>query len=155
MKLSLRFTSLGLLLVLLTGCGKGASAPGSSGAAANQPAGDSAEKQQKAFLEQYGVAYRNHMDTMDAGPSKADDLADFLEKSERLLQPLRSGEYVLIWDVKLPDQKNNYKGAGDLVLGYVKDVPTKGGPVLMGDGKVVQMTPEGFKKAKLATPSKK
>jgi hypothetical protein len=147
--------ALGCVLILIIGCGKGSDAPGSGASGDKQSCDAAAEKQKREYLQQYGIAYRNHMDTMDIGPSKADDLASYMENDERLLKPLRTGDYVLIYDVKLPDEKNAYKGAADLVLGYVKDVPTKGGPVLMGDGKVIQMSPEEFKKAKKATPTPK
>jgi hypothetical protein len=150
MQLFLRSTLACLILSVVMGCGKGGNVPGGS---ATPTAGDTSEKERISFLKQYGISYHNHMDAMDVGPSKADDLASYMENDERLLKPLRSGEYVLIWGVKLPDQKGAYKGAGDLVLGYLKDVPAKGGPVLMGDGKVVQMTAEEFKKAKLAQPA--
>ncbi len=38
-------------------------------------------------------------------------------------------------------------GTSNTVLAYAKDVPEKGGWVLMGDGTARQMTPEEFKKA--------
>jgi hypothetical protein len=57
---------------------------------------------------------------------------------------LKSGDFILIYSVKLADIKD------PLVLGYEKDAPTKGGLVLMTDGKVVALTAAEFKKAKLA-----
>lgn len=42
-----------------------------------------------------------------------------------------------------------------VVLAYRKDMPTRGGLVLMGDGKVVEMTAEDFRKATPAKPEKK
>jgi hypothetical protein len=155
MIVSLRTATVCFLLSLALGCGKGGDAPAGGGSTDKPKTGDASDKEKSSYLKQYGIAYLNHMDTMDIGPSKADDLATYVEKDVRLLKPLRAGEYVLIWDVTVPDQKNGYKGAGDLVLGYVKDVPTKGGPVLLGDGKVVQMTAEEFSKAKKAMPSPK
>lgn len=191
------------LLSVAIGCSKGGDAPSSSAGARKQTTSDAGEKEQivqsnhkewgvdsfskgplpilsdRAYMQQCGIAYLNHVDAKGIGPSNADDLvaylgnlegllqrerpletagrlhAAYLENLERLLQLLRSGDYVLIWDMKLPDHKNGYKGAGDLVLGYIKNVPTKGGPVLMGDGKVVQMTADEFKKAKMATPAPK
>jgi hypothetical protein len=108
------------------------------------------DKQMAALLKQCGLAYRLYEDALAIGPSKADDLADFVEKDERILKPLRSGEVVLIYRVKLAAVTSPSK----TVLGYLKDTPTKGGYVLMADGSVAQMTAEEFKKAPLATPSK-
>jgi hypothetical protein len=108
------------------------------------------DKQMTNNLKQFGLAYLNYNDSMGAGPSKADDLAPFVENDQKLLNILKSGEIVLIYDVKLGP-----KEGADVVLGYVKDAPTKGGPVLMGDGKVVRMTADELKKAKMAKPAEK
>jgi hypothetical protein len=55
-------------------------------------------------------------------------------------QSLQKGEYIAVWGV-------NGKDAGTL-LAYQKDVPTKGGAVLMADGTVKTMTADEFKAAK-------
>jgi hypothetical protein len=139
----LALTSLTLLVVL--GCAKSTS---------QGPTRDPfADKKLTNDLRQLGLAYHNYMDTMGGqGPDKPDDLSSFVENDQRLINPLKSGDIVLIYKVRLTDMTD---GANNYVLGYAKEVPTKGGLVLLGDAKVVTMTAEEFKKAKLAKPAEK
>ncbi len=142
-----------LILTLALGCGKGGgdAAVGSGKGGSEKPASESADKKTIAELKQFGIAYQNYNDTMNAGPSKIDDLSAYVENDPRLLNRVKSGDLILIWDVTLP----NPKAGEGLVLGYAKEVPDKGGPVLLGDGKVVEMKADEFKKAKKATPTPK
>jgi hypothetical protein len=57
---------------------------------------------------------------------------------------IKSGEVIVYWGVGLDDSS---EGAST-VLAYQKDVPEKGGEVLMQNGKAKKMTAEEFKAAK-------
>jgi hypothetical protein len=64
---------------------------------------------------------------------------------------VRSGEVVLRWQATLPDtEPEPTSTTSDEVLAYIKTVPEKGGPVLMLDRHIHQMTAEEFKAAKFA-----
>jgi hypothetical protein len=141
------------LVIIAIGCGKGGSdSASSSGKGGSEVQVVSREdRQTMTDLQQMGLAYNFYNDAMNAGPSKIDDLAPFVENDQRVLNRVKTGEIVLIWDVRLANKK---AGEG-LVLGYAKQVPEKGGPVVMGDATVEQMTADQFKKAKKATPTPK
>jgi hypothetical protein len=98
-------------------------------------------------LKQIGIAYHNYFDSFKKGPAKAADLFDFLEKDKRILGLLENKDIVFQYGVGVTDMTD---GTSNTVLAYDKDVPTKGGLVLMGDASVKTMTAEDFKKAILA-----
>ena len=56
-----------------------------------------------------------------------------------------------MFGVTLTDMKD---GTSNTVLAYEKDVPTKGGAALMGDGSVKKLSADEFKKAILAKAKK-
>jgi hypothetical protein len=57
---------------------------------------------------------------------------------------IKSGEVIVYWGVGIEDGSD----AASTVLAYQKDVPEKGGEVLMQDGKATKMTADEFKAAK-------
>jgi hypothetical protein len=63
---------------------------------------------------------------------------------------LRSGNYVVIWDVEilLPSERNSGK-----VLAYHRDVPDRGGMVCYQDGAVAVLTREEFERAPKSQPA--
>jgi hypothetical protein len=103
-------------------------------------------------LKQIGLAYHAFHDSFRKGPTKAADLGPFLENDKRLLGLLDDKVIVFQFGVAIADMVD---GTSNTVLAYDKDVPTKGGLVLMADASVKTMSAEEFKKAKLATPKKK
>jgi hypothetical protein len=111
-----------------------------------------ARQKQRNLLTQIGLAYHNCNDALGHGPV---DLAE-LKKSGELpadaAQALQNGDVVLIWEVRIPSGMP--QGAPVTVLGYEKDVPTKGGLVLMGDASVVQQTAAEYEAAPKAQPKK-
>lgn len=100
-------------------------------------------------LKQIGLAYHSCNDATNKAPTKAEDLAPYFENSKKLLDHLKSGRIVFLYNVRLV-QIANMGGTSNVVLAYVKDVPTKGGQVLMADGSVRKMTADEFKKASKA-----
>jgi hypothetical protein len=86
----------------------------------------------------YGLYIKHHQ----KAPKQLSDLAN---KENEGIHPgavaaLKKKRYEVVWGV-------NSKDSGT-VLAYEKDVPTKGGPVLMADGAVREMTAEEFRSAK-------
>jgi hypothetical protein len=103
-------------------------------------------------LTKIGRGYHLFYDNFHRGPKDAEELRPYVEAESKTAIPgLKDGRYVFIWNVGLLDMD----GAGDTILAYEKDVPTKGGPVLYGDTTVKNLTAEEFKAAKKATPKKK
>jgi hypothetical protein len=98
-------------------------------------------------LKQIGLAYHNFNDATNKAPAKAKDLAPYFENSKKLLNFLESGQIVFLYNVRLQQIIGGGAGTSNTVLAYVKDVPTKGGWVLMADASVKKMTADEFKKA--------
>jgi hypothetical protein len=98
-------------------------------------------------LKQIGLAYHSCIDATNKAPAKAEDLAPFFENNKRLLALLKNEDIVFFYNVTLLQMP---AGSSNTVLAYVKDVPDKGGLVLMGDVSVKKMSAEEFKKANLA-----
>jgi hypothetical protein len=74
-------------------------------------------------------------------PAKLQDLAQYDKMYPYGFQALKSGEVVMNYAVK-PDK------AGKDVAAYEKNVPQKGGWVLLSNGDTKQMTPQEFEAAK-------
>jgi len=116
--------------------------------------GDDASKD----LKNVAIAMTSYCDDKHKdkkGPSKAEDLAPYLGKDERLLERIRSGDIVVLWDVWLFDLFGEPGGLGGSVIAYEKDAPTKGGLVVMGDRTVKKVSPDEFTTLNLAKPKKK
>jgi hypothetical protein len=116
-----------------------------TGTARAQFAADKIKRQND--LKQIGIAYHAYNDANAKGPAKAADLAPFFENDKRLLGLLENKDIVFIFGVGLRDMTD---GTANTVLAYEKDVPTKGGYVLMGDATTKMMTADDFKKAIVA-----
>ncbi len=67
------------------------------------------------------------------------------------IDSVRDKQIIVRWNATLPDLAvEPTSPPSDEVLAYPRDVPEKGGSVLMLDRRIRQMTPEEFKAAKLA-----
>jgi hypothetical protein len=95
-------------------------------------------------LKQIGLAYHNCVDATGKAPAKAEDLAPFLCNNKRMVDLLKNEDIVFFFGVGIAQMTS---GTSNTVLAYDKDVPDKGGLVLMGDGSVKKMSAEDFKKA--------
>jgi uncharacterized protein (TIGR03066 family) len=103
------------------------------------------------LMYKYGLAYRAHIKVKGEAPTKAEDLIPYLENDTRVIDPLKSGDVVFIYNVKLEEMED----PGRTVLAYAKETPSKGGQVVMGNGAMRRMTAEQFKTARLARPKEK
>jgi hypothetical protein len=102
-------------------------------------------------LKRLGTAYVNYCDATGKAPTGPKDLEPYYERDAKLTQALDSGQYVFLWNVSFRDL---IKGSGTsaTVVAYEKDVPARGGMVLMGDSSVRRMTAQEFAQAPKATP---
>jgi hypothetical protein len=135
--MSRRLATVGLVLgvvLLLLGCG---------GVARVREAAARAKKANQMKL--VGLAYHDYQDNKGQPPAQAADLLPLLSTEPDAAQALQSGDVVVLWGAKVPQDFPD--GTSLTVLGYDKDVPTKGGLVLMGDGAVQNMTAAEFQKA--------
>jgi hypothetical protein len=106
-------------------------------------------------LKQLGLAYHNYIGTNpNKAPAGPDDFKPFLEGPEgkAVLDQLKMGTYVFIWNVKLTDMMKTPAGASGTVIGYEASAPTATAAVLLGDGSVMIMTPEEFNSKPKAKP---
>jgi len=116
------------------------------------------EKKQKrrTQLEDIGAAYAGYRDANDdQSPSKVADVEKDLEATA--LAAINSGEIVVIWDADFDAMKKG-KGPEAFILAYDSTAPAGGGPVLMADEEVKDMTAGEFKAAPQAptrAPQKK
>jgi hypothetical protein len=105
-------------------------------------------------LKRLGIAYHNYYDVMQKAPTGPKDLEPYYERDARLTQALDSGQYVFLWNASMRDLIQG-AGPGSTVLAYEKDVPVKGGQVLMGDATIRRMTAQEFAQASKAAPPSK
>lgn len=103
-------------------------------------------------LREVGELYRLHQVMAHKPPRTLKDFnAVGAAGSRAAYGAIRSGEVVLRWQATLPDTDVEPSSPeSDEVLAYWKTVPETGGPVLMLDRRVRQMTAEEFKAARLA-----
>ena len=102
-------------------------------------------------LRDVGELYRAHQLARKAPPQSLKDLAPFGNATPSGFSALRRGDVVVRYGATLPDTAEEPAGAAsDEVLAYARDVPTRGGPVLMLDRRARSMTADEFKAAKMA-----
>ncbi len=122
-----------LLQCILVGCGDGKT-----------------ESQRQGELKQLGFAYHSFLEEHQRGPTGPTELT-FL--SPEMAKELESGELVIVWDVRLEDQKSD---PSTLVLAYRKTPLSSGNrQVLMANGAVETMTEADFAKAPKAEATRK
>ncbi|MGP0066055.1 MAG: hypothetical protein ACLQGP_20950 [Isosphaeraceae bacterium] len=133
-----------VISVVLTGCG---------GMMEQGPL--TADQLEELKLREVGQMYRLHQVMAKKPPRSLKDFNSIGDADAPTgYGAIRSGEVVLRWQATLPDTESEPTSSNsDEVLAYIKTVPEKGGPVLMLDRHIRQMTAEEFKSAKFAGTS--
>jgi hypothetical protein len=141
-------------LLLLAGCHKpSASAPASGPTPAPAPAPapgvapgvggvvPAAGRLEPSNDLQQFYLYYNAQASTGTPPTRLEDLRDLRVRAPRLYQAIQDGTYVVNWNARPAG------AASQTVLAYVRDAPTRGGPAVMLDGSVQNLTPEQFRAA--------
>ena len=128
--------AMGVIAVALTaGCG--------GGGPVNSP-----EVFENNALSEIGDIYRLYTEVNKKPPQSLRDFAPFREGTPNGIGAAARGEVVVLWGAQLNDlTEEGTNDSPDEVLAYLKDVPEKGGLVLMKNRKIRSMTAEEFKAA--------
>jgi hypothetical protein len=119
-----------LALCFASGCGKGS----------GQTVPDDA-------LADLGGVYHNYVNEQGEPPARFADLKNYKPDSKGV-KAVEAGDILVIWNAKLLDTPEAAKS----VLAYERDVPSRGGRVLLGDGDIRVMTPKEFAAAPKLKP---
>ena len=113
-------------------------------------------------LGEVAELYRSYAATTKKAPKSLADLRTIENVAPSGLTPLVTGEVIVFWGAELTSLGEEPTGPeSDKVLAYEKDVPQKGGQVLMLDRRIKTMSAEEFAAApkagtlEEATPAKK
>jgi len=140
--------SLGLCSFSLVGCGS------------RQPVA-TPESATLSKLNDVAELYRVYSITNKKPPKTKAEAAKMENAVPSGLTPINTGDIIVLWGGELTDLNEEPTGPkSDKILAYEKDVPAKGGKVLLLDRNIKTMTPEEFaaapKSAELAAePAKK
>jgi hypothetical protein len=134
-------------LFLLLGCSGKSDKNGKGGDGSSDAA-------RSGDVKTVGMALLDYSDSNKKGPARVEDLVEYLMNDEKLIAQVRSGDIVAVWNVSVIDLNTKPGGSPSYVIAYEKDVPTKGGFVVMGDTSVKKVSPDEFKTLKLAKPGK-
>src|SRR5262245_48949944 len=137
------FLAVSVIVVLAVGCG--------SGTPANSP-----EQFDDNALSEIGSTYRLYTEMKKKAPQSLKDFQELRDGAPNGIGAAERGEVVVMWGAKLNDlTMEGTNDSPDEVLAYLKDVPEKGGLVLMKNRKIKKMSAEEFKAApKAGTPAK-
>ena len=132
----MRFVTTTLLLLLSAGLGVLL-----VGCSQKSEETDPESQRRKSELSEVYAIYMQFIKTNQRSPKQLSEVnkSEYEGIAPMGHQGLQKGEYVAVWGVADKD-------AGTL-LAYQKDVPTKGGAVLMADGTVKTMTADEWKAA--------
>ncbi|HVK16059.1 MAG TPA: hypothetical protein VM533_03860 [Fimbriiglobus sp.] len=92
-------------------------------------------------LREVWQMYKDHLDARKRPPAKLQDLVPYEPAAINGFGALRDDRVVLLWGGSAT------AGQPPRVLAYEKEVPEKGGAVLLQDGTVKAMTADEFKSA--------
>jgi hypothetical protein len=81
--------------------------------------------------------------TLGQPPKRLEDMSELKRDLPKVYQAIQEGQYVVFWNANL----NTPAGTSNTILGYVKDVPTKGGVALFLDGSARNVTVQEFQAA--------
>ena len=130
-----------LVTAVIIGCLGGCGGPSSSTQTASGP-------NQAAALQEVGEMYRAYLVQKKKPPTSVKDFKGMEQIAPLGMSQLSEGKIVAVWGVQLTDLSE--EGSNDSsteVLAYAKDVPEKGGEVLMKNRTVKTMTADEFKAA--------
>jgi hypothetical protein len=96
------------------------------------------------LLKKIGLAYHSCLDATGKPAAKWQDLKPYYEDDAQVTKALQEGSLVVYTNF---DFRKDARGTSNVVLGYQREVPTRGGQVLMADGSVRQMSAADFAKA--------
>lgn len=124
------------------------------GGSSNTP--PTAERTEEMHLEQVAEMLREYQLTHGSPPKTLKQLRANPGAALGGFELVNSGDIIVVLGATLPDTKEEAGGSPDQgVLAYGKDVPTKGGPVLLLNRTVRPMTADEFKAAPQAKPASK
>jgi len=118
-----------LTMIVQVGCDSSGPVPGS---------------REEFTISQVGTIFRMRQRAQKPPPKGIKDIESQQAVNAAAVAAIKSGDVIVNWGVGLADDSD----AASTVLAYQKDVPEKGGEVLMQDGKAKNMTAEEFKAAK-------
>lgn len=137
---SLLFATLTISLGLAAGCA--------------EPTGEAVTEANRAevALNDVGQLYRQYTFDKKKPPTSLADFGPYELMAPLGLQALHDGDVVARAGVVIQDVEEGpaTKDPADAVIAYAKEVPTSGGPVLMHNRTIRQMTADEFKSAKMA-----
>ncbi len=124
--------TLGILCCLVAGCG-----------------GPTVENSPAVFdnnaLSEVRDMYEVYTQVHKKAPRSLKDFAMFSDGSPTGIVAVKQGDVVVVWEVKLSEDAAS--DSADEVLAYAKEVPEKGGLVLMKNRQIKSMTADEFKAA--------
>jgi len=104
-------------------------------------------------LQEIGLAYQKYQAEYKKPPPTPLDLALYLP--EPTTKKLMEGKYIVLSNISVTDVvEGKVPKANRTVLAYEKDAPDKGGPVLMMNMTVLNVSAEQFKTLPQAVPKK-
>ena len=118
-----------LTIIVPVGCGPSDSSPGS---------------REEFTISQVAQIFRMRQRAQKPPPNSIKDIEGQQAVNAAAFAAIKAGDVIVNWGVGLADDAE----AASTVLAYQKDVPEKGGEVLMQDGNAKKMTAEDFKAAK-------
>jgi hypothetical protein len=99
----------------------------------------------KRELQLFALAYHEYHSINAKGPAKLEDLAGTESGYPNLAREIRSGEFIVHWNVKLQGSTDDIHSHA---LGYQRKAPESGGWVLLADGEAKPCTAAEFKNFK-------
>jgi hypothetical protein len=136
----IRGLALAVLAAPLSGCGSSSTTPMTS------------TQMEDVRLRDVAELYREYQVSMKRPPASLKDLQTMGDAGAPTgFSAIRNGDVVVRWQATLPDTEPEPTSPRSVeVLAYTRDVPEKGGNVLMLDRRIRTMSAEEFKAAKLA-----
>ncbi len=108
------------------------------------PSSDVPRSLEQLSIGQVGQIFHSFQKAKKPAPKEFAEIQPLLARFPAAVESIRSGDVLVFWGAGIDEGPD----APSTVLAYQKDVPEKGGEVLMQDGTPRRMTPEEFRDAK-------